>query len=65
MKKQRDEREKRHIEVKKSSGYDILDQSAFTTVKPWRFIPAKRRSCDVIGLLRTMKYGRIEHDALK
>jgi len=30
------------IEVKKSSGYEILDQSALTTVKRWRFIPAKK-----------------------
>jgi TonB family protein len=30
-----------HIEVKRSSGYDILDQAALTTVKKWRFIPAR------------------------
>jgi TonB family protein len=30
------------IEVKRSSGHDILDQSAFTTVKQWKFVPAKR-----------------------
>ncbi|MGA2466190.1 MAG: energy transducer TonB [Thermodesulfobacteriota bacterium] len=30
------------IEIKKSSGYDVLDQSALTTVKEWKFIPARR-----------------------
>jgi len=30
------------IEVKKSSGYDILDQSALTAVKRWKFIPARK-----------------------
>jgi len=30
------------VEVDKSSGYDILDQSAVTTVKKWRFIPARK-----------------------
>ena len=30
------------IEVKKSSGYDVLDQSALTTVKEWKFIPARK-----------------------
>jgi TonB family protein len=30
------------VEVKKSSGYEALDQSALTTVKQWKFIPAKR-----------------------
>ncbi len=30
------------IEIKKSSGYELLDHSAFITVKQWRFVPAKR-----------------------
>lgn len=30
------------VEIKKSSGYDLLDRSALTTVKQWRFIPAKK-----------------------
>jgi TonB family protein len=30
------------IEVKKSSGYEMLDQSAFAAVKQWRFIPAMK-----------------------
>jgi protein TonB len=30
------------VEVKKSSGYKLLDQSALTAVKQWRFIPAKK-----------------------
>jgi protein TonB len=30
------------IEIKRSSGYDMLDQSALSTVKQWKFIPAKR-----------------------
>jgi TonB family protein len=30
------------IEIKKSSGYELLDLSALTTVKQWRFIPAKK-----------------------
>ena len=30
------------IEVKRSSGHEILDQSAFTTVKQWKFLPARR-----------------------
>jgi len=30
------------IELKESSGYDVLDQSALDTVKKWRFIPAMK-----------------------
>ena len=30
-----------HVEVKKSSGHEILDHSALSTVKQWKFIPAK------------------------
>jgi len=30
------------IEVKKSSSYEVLDRSAFTAVKQWRFVPAKK-----------------------
>ena len=30
------------IEVKRSSGHEILDQTALSTVKQWKFIPAKR-----------------------
>ncbi len=30
------------IEIKKSSGYDLLDHSALTAVKQWRFVPAKK-----------------------
>lgn len=30
------------IEVKSSSGYELLDRSALATVKQWRFVPAKR-----------------------
>jgi protein TonB len=30
------------IEVKSSSGYESLDRSALTTVKQWKFIPAKK-----------------------
>jgi TonB family protein len=30
------------IEIKQSSSYEVLDRSALTAVKQWRFIPAKR-----------------------
>lgn len=30
------------VELKRSSGFDRLDQSALDTVKNWRFVPAKR-----------------------
>ncbi len=30
------------IEVKKSSRYEALDQSALEAVKKWRFIPAQK-----------------------
>ena len=30
------------IEVRKSSGYELLDRSALATVKQWKFIPAKK-----------------------
>jgi TonB family protein len=30
------------IEIKKSSGYELLDHSALNTVKQWKFIPAKK-----------------------
>jgi protein TonB len=29
------------IELKRSSGHEILDRSALAAVKQWRFIPAK------------------------
>lgn len=35
------------IEIKKSSGYELLDHSAITTVKQWRFIPAKKGEVSV------------------
>jgi len=30
------------IEIKNSSGYELLDRSALTAVKQWRFVPAKK-----------------------
>ena len=30
------------IEVKKSSGHDVLDRSALNTVRKWKFIPARK-----------------------
>jgi len=30
------------VELKKSSGYELLDRSALATIKQWRFIPAKK-----------------------
>jgi TonB family protein len=30
------------IDVKKSSGYELLDRSALATVKQWRFVPAQK-----------------------
>jgi protein TonB len=30
------------VEVKRSSGHEILDRSALTAVKQWKFLPAKR-----------------------
>ena len=33
-----------NIELKKSSGYRLLDDAAITTVKQWRFIPAKNHN---------------------
>jgi TonB family protein len=30
------------IEIKKSSGYELLDRSALTAVRQWRFLPAKK-----------------------
>jgi len=30
------------IELRRSSGHAVLDSSAFTAVKHWRFIPAKK-----------------------
>jgi TonB family protein len=30
------------VEVKKSSGYEVLDQSALVAVKQWKFIPARK-----------------------
>jgi TonB family protein len=37
------------IEVKRSSGYEMLDHSALSTVKQWKFIPA-RRGEDAVSL---------------
>lgn len=31
-----------HIELKKSSGFELLDRSALATVKQWKFVPAKK-----------------------
>ena len=30
------------VEVRRSSGHEVLDQSALATVKQWSFIPAKK-----------------------
>jgi protein TonB len=30
------------VELKKSSGYEILDRSALNAVKEWKFIPANK-----------------------
>ena len=30
------------IDVKRSSGHEILDQSALSAVKKWKFIPAQK-----------------------
>jgi protein TonB len=30
------------IQVRRSSGYDVLDRSAIKTVKQWKFIPAQK-----------------------
>jgi periplasmic protein TonB len=35
------------VAVEKSSGYDLLDESAIEAVKQWRFIPAKRGEASV------------------
>ncbi len=35
------------IEVKKSSGYEVLDQSALAAVKKWKFVPAKKEDVAV------------------
>jgi TonB family protein len=35
------------VEVKKSSGYEILDRSALSAVKQWKFFPAKRGECAI------------------
>jgi TonB family protein len=35
------------VEVKKSSGYELLDRSALATVKQWKFVPAKRGEAQV------------------
>jgi protein TonB len=37
------------IELKRSSGHVVLDSSAVTAVKQWRFIPA-RRGDQAVGL---------------
>lgn len=35
------------IEVRRSSGHEVLDRSAITTVKQWRFVPAKKGETQV------------------
>ena len=35
------------VEVKKSSGYELLDRSALATVKQWKFIPAKKGEAQI------------------
>ena len=37
------------IEVKKSSGYEILDQSALSTVRKWKFIPAQKGGITILA----------------
>ena len=37
------------IEVKKSSGYEILDQSALSTVRKWKFIPAQKGGIAILA----------------
>lgn len=36
------------VKVEKSSGYEVLDQSALTTVKKWRFIPARKEGVAIL-----------------
>lgn len=36
------------VEVKKSSGYELLDRAALEAVRKWRFIPAKRGSEPIV-----------------
>ena len=35
------------IEVRRSSGHEVLDRSAITTVKQWKFVPAKKGETQV------------------
>jgi TonB family protein len=35
------------LEVKKSSGYELLDRSALATVKQWKFVPAKKGEAQI------------------
>jgi len=37
------------VKVARSSGYGILDQSALTAVKKWRFIPARRGKIPILA----------------
>jgi len=37
------------VKVERSSGYEILDQSALATVKKWRFLPAKRGKIAILS----------------
>jgi protein TonB len=37
------------IEVEKSSGYEVLDQSAVAGVEKWRFIPAKKGKLAILS----------------
>jgi protein TonB len=37
------------VELKKTSGFDPLDQAALEAVKKWRFVPARRSSQSIVA----------------
>lgn len=41
-----------NVSIEKSSGYDLLDQSALKTVRKWRFNPSRRAGLAVKGQVR-------------
>lgn len=40
-----------HIELKKSSGYRLLDNAAVSSVKRWQFIPARKDNKAIVSLV--------------